>query len=101
MNTPYTQEISLTIRNRTQVIFNGPVKAITSSNLKGRFDVLPQHANFISIIKDYVTVHKVDGTESQLKISRGVLKVNGNSAAIYLGVVRETKPTPPLPVPAK
>jgi F0F1-type ATP synthase epsilon subunit len=85
----YSEEITLTIRNRSQVIFRGPVKAVTSSNLRGRFDVLPEHANFISIIKDYIIVHKPDGTEREIRISRGVLKVRGNTASIYIGIAPE------------
>ncbi len=87
--TKSTREISLTIRNRSVIVYRGPVKAVTSLNSKGRFDVLPEHANFISIITNYIIIHKPDGTEQEIKISRGVLKVDGNAVSIYLGVAPE------------
>lgn len=86
-----TKEIQLTIRDRHLIVFQGAVRAITSINLKGRFDILPEHANFISIIKDFIILHKPDGSQQEIKISRGVLKFEDGTAAIYLGVAPETK----------
>jgi F0F1-type ATP synthase epsilon subunit len=89
--------ITLTVKNRVKILFQEPVKAVTSVNAKGKFDILAEHANFISIIKDYIIIHKFDGTDQQLKITRGVLKVDQNKVSIYIGLVPESKaPAHPL-----
>lgn len=82
----YREQIMLTIRDRTRILFHGPVRAVTSLNAKGRFDVLPEHANFISVIRDYIIIHTVDRKEQRLTITRGVIKVSGNTVSIYLGL---------------
>jgi F0F1-type ATP synthase epsilon subunit len=94
------QTIILTIRSRQKVIFTGPIKAVTSANSKGRFDILPEHAHFISIIRDYIIIHMTDGTEKKMSITRGVLKAQQNTVTIYIGVAAEKVPPAPSPHPA-
>lgn len=98
----FSTEIMLTIRNRTAVVFREPVKAVTSVNDKGRFDILPDHTNFISIITDYIIIHKKDGTKQEMKITRGVMKVQQNNVMVYLGIVpgeQAASQTPNAPQP--
>jgi len=78
--------ILLKIQTREGVSFNDKVKAITSFNEKGIFDVLPKHENFISIIKDKIIIHTTDGKDKEMKIDNGVLKVYENEAHIFLGL---------------
>jgi len=78
--------ILLKIQTKEGVLFNDGVKAITSFNEKGVFDVLPQHENFISVIKDKIIIHTADGKDREMKIDNGVLKVYENEAHIFLGL---------------
>ncbi len=74
----------LVIRDRQKVIFEEEVRAITSYNDRGVFDVLPEHENFIALIKDYIIVHNLKGGTQEIKIPRGVIKVYENSLQVYL-----------------
>ncbi len=78
--------ILLKIQTKEGVSFNDKVKAVTSFNEKGVFDVLPQHENFISVIKDKIIIHTKDGIDKEMKIDSGVLKVQENEAHIFLGI---------------
>lgn len=78
--------ILLKIQTKEGVSFNDRVKAITSFNEKGIFDVLPAHENFISVIKDKIIIHTSDGKDKEMKIDNGVLKVHENEAHIFLGL---------------
>lgn len=78
--------ILLKIQTKQGVSFNDKVRAITSFNEKGVFDVLPQHENFISVIKDKIIIHTTDGKDKEMKIDNGVLKVHENEAHIFLGL---------------
>jgi len=80
------ERLNLEIINQEGVIFKGSVSAITSSNNKGVFDVLPKHTNFISIIKDFITIHLDAGNKKEIKIKRGVLRCLGNKVNVFLGV---------------
>ena len=81
--------ITVTIKNRKGVLVQEEVKAVSSINDKGIFDILPEHANFISIIKDNITLHKKDGSKNEMKISKGVLRVYQNQ--IHIGKQSETQ----------
>ncbi|OGH13352.1 MAG: hypothetical protein A3H50_02935 [Candidatus Levybacteria bacterium RIFCSPLOWO2_02_FULL_37_10] len=78
--------ILLKIQTKQGISFNDRVRAITSFNEKGIFDVLPQHENFISVIKDKIIIHTEDGGDKEMKIDNGVLKVYENEAHIFLGL---------------
>ena len=84
----------LSIRNRRAVIFEEAVKALTSLNDKGTFDVLPHHGNFISLLKDYIIIYKKDGTKQTIPIVNGVLYVRKNEAYCYIDLLSpEVKPS--------
>ena len=78
--------ILLRIQTKEGISFNENVKAVTSFNEKGIFDVLPQHENFISVIKDKIIIHTTDGKDKEIKIDNGVLRVYENEADIFLGL---------------
>lgn len=76
--------ILVTIKTFEKTIFQNKVKAISSYNDKGIFDVLAQHANFISLIKDFIILHQQNGVEEKIPIKTGILKVYANEVNIYL-----------------
>lgn len=79
--------LKVLIRNRDSVVFEGEAKAVTAINDKGIFDVLPEHANFIAIIKNTITLHKSDNSELPLPIKSGVIRVNSNEVHIFLDLI--------------
>ena len=65
--------------------FEGKVKAISSKNLLGNFDILPDHANFISLIFNTLIVHAPD-RKINYQFIRGILEVSRNKVKIFLGL---------------
>lgn len=88
-------QISVKIRNREKVLFQGSVKSVSSENERGVFDVLPQHANFISIIKKKIVLHKPEKTKQEIEIETGILKVWENQISIYLDILSPLTKSPP------
>lgn len=80
------QQIDVIVRSRSKTYFDGKAKAITSTNEAGVFDVLPQHANFITMVQDFVTVTLPNNKEQKFEIKTGVMQVLQNKADIYLTV---------------
>lgn len=74
------------VRDINHVIFEGYVKALSSVNDRGLFDILPFHTNFISIIKEKIIIHKEDGTKEEIPIDAGVLKQLNNTVQVFLGI---------------
>ena len=85
--TDKSKAINLTILDRSgSVMQSQQVFAVTSVNQKGPFDVLPEHENFISIIKDRIIVHKTRKDKQEIKIETGILEATSNNVKIFLGL---------------
>ncbi len=78
--------ILLTIRARDGIVYEGKVQSVTSVNETGKFDILPEHANFISLIKDTVVIKDIQGSMKKIKIDVGLLRTRQNKVEIYLGI---------------
>lgn len=83
--------LSLTVRSRDKILFQGEVKAVSSENEAGVFDVLPQHANFISIIKNNLVILEPNSQKRTFELKIGLLKVWENEAYVYLDILSPLK----------
>lgn len=76
----------LKIVSRQGDIFNGEVGFISSVNEEGEFDILPQHANFISLLKEKITYKPINDEVRELKFDTALLRMKDNDLEIYLGI---------------
>ncbi len=74
------------VRTKDGTLFKEKAKAISSYNDKGLFDILPEHENFISLIKQELTIHTPDGKDKQMKIDNAIMKVYKNEVHVFLGL---------------
>ena len=81
-----SQILDVSIRSRKKSFFVGQSPSVTSLNDRGEFDVLPQHANFISLVRNYIILAKGTKSEQKFVISMGILKVKENQVEIFLDV---------------
>ena len=79
---------SLTVQvlSPQKTLYSGSAQALTSFNQTGRFDILPQHANFICIIKDKIILHLAKGQSKQIDVQQGILHCQANQVRIFIGV---------------
>lgn len=77
--------LSIRIQGPEKIYFDGKAEALSGVNDLGKFDILPLHANFISIVKDVIHIHKKGGP-LEFKIDRGVLRASSNKIEIFLGI---------------
>lgn len=79
------------------IMFEGEAKAVSLTNDKGPFDILPGHENFISIIKNKVVIYDLNQQKKEMPIISAVIKVYQNQIDIFTGVetLSETS-EPPL-----
>lgn len=82
------QQLNVLVRDRSGVLFEGEAEAVSSLNQKGLFDILPLHANFISLISKSVIIHLRDKEPKEIPIETGVLKIRDDNIEIYVGIVR-------------
>jgi F0F1-type ATP synthase epsilon subunit len=80
------QAIDIEIVSPDTVIYKGMVKSLTSKNVRGLFDVLYLHTNFVSIVQEFVKVRELSGEEKKIPIKNGILKVFQNKVWIFTGI---------------
>ncbi len=72
-------------------IFTGAVESVSSTNSRGKFDVLPGHANFISVIENQPIILRSKGKDPQtFTFSLAIISVNQNQVNIYTDVNLES-----------
>lgn len=74
------------VRDTEHLVFEGDVERISSFNELGPFDIYPMHANFISILRQVVTLYNNNEVVKELKFEQAVMKVKKDVASIFLGI---------------
>lgn len=70
-----------------KVYYNGLADSLSAINETGPFDVLPQHKNFMSLLKPgSITVRQKGKSDFTMEIDRGVLHVRADKVTVFLDV---------------
>jgi F0F1-type ATP synthase epsilon subunit len=69
-----------------EIFYQGKAEAISSQNELGKFDILPKHTNFITLIFDSLSILTPDKKKTTYQFKRGVLEVAENKVNIFLGL---------------
>jgi F0F1-type ATP synthase epsilon subunit len=69
-----------------EVFYQGEAISVSSQNQLGKFDILPKHTNFITLIFDELSIVTLKGEKITYRFKRGVLEVTKNKVNIYLGL---------------
>ncbi len=69
-----------------EVFYQGKANVVSSQNKLGKFDILPRHTNFISLIFDNLSILTPDKKKVTYQFKRGVLEVTENKINIFLGL---------------
>jgi F0F1-type ATP synthase epsilon subunit len=80
------QRLQVKIRSKSKIYFEGLAYAVSSTNEIGTFDILSEHANFVTAVKDFITVHKSTDSKEDFSIERGILRVRENLVEVFIGV---------------
>lgn len=80
------QILEIEIVESEKTLYNGKAKSLSSKNPEGKFDILPGHRSFISIIEDEIKIRTDKGEDLTFKIEKGVLKCFHNKIEILVGL---------------
>ncbi|KKS70686.1 hypothetical protein A3E45_04110 [Candidatus Daviesbacteria bacterium RIFCSPHIGHO2_12_FULL_43_11] len=79
-----TQFLQVKILSPKEVIFEGPVFAVSSKNTSGDFDILPQHANFITLLQGVpITVKKPKNETATFNFPLAIIYASNNKVTIF------------------
>ncbi len=77
------------IMNSDAVLFKGKAKSVSSVNDTGKFDILPGHTNFISIIKEHLTLTTDTNNQKEFDVDNGIVMVFENKLKVFLGIKQQ------------
>ena len=80
------RKLQVKISDREKILFEGEAFAVSSKNEIGIFDVLGEHANFVTTVAEYVEVRKNIDNKVRFDMERGILRVKENVVEIFAGV---------------
>lgn len=73
-----------------QLILETDAQSVSSKNSQGSFDVLAQHANFITVIENSPITVRVKGQKSQtFKFPIAIMHVQNDKVDIYTYIISE------------
>ncbi len=84
MNTQTT--LSVYVRNAETVLFENKAQSVSSFNEKGAFDILPMHANLISLVQKSLIIREENGKITTLAIDQGIIHAHDNTVEVFLGI---------------
>ena len=77
--------ITITVMSPSEVVWVGEVQSFSATNSDGLFDVLPDHARFVTLIEpNSLTLHEKNGEDRSFELSKAVLFFQDNIAKIYI-----------------
>lgn len=86
INTPQQNTLFVSIKSPEGILFEGSAIAVSSFNDDGPFDILPMHANFISIIKKKLVLFETKDKVKEFKVDNAILKASENFIRVFLGI---------------
>lgn len=80
------ETLSVRIMNPDAVIWEGEAESVSSENIEGPFDILPGHANFLTLITGKpVVVRRHDG-DREFVFRQALLYTHDDSVAVYTNI---------------
>jgi len=76
----------LQVRSRGRLVYDGEITSLSSENETGKFDVLSQHSNFISLVNAKLVARGITGEVQEIPVKTGILKVKDNKITVFLGI---------------
>ncbi len=78
--------LTVKINSPEKVIWEGVAESISSINTQGPFDILPFHANFITIIENKSIKIKTDKGIKEYSFPHAVVYSHNNQVFIYVNI---------------
>lgn len=82
----HQDKLFVKISSPFEVLYEGAAYAVSAVNYTGPFDVLPHHANFLSILLPGSVEVNTGKKKVSIAITRGIIRVSGNKVQVFANV---------------
>jgi F-type H+-transporting ATPase subunit epsilon len=84
-------ELQVVIQTPEGVVWEGNAQAVSSENSTGVFDLLPDHANIITLIeRKPITINTLSGSR-EFTFEKAIVSMENNRVSVFADIVSATK----------
>lgn len=81
---PKTEHLQVSVVSPQEVLYSGEAQSVSSKNSAGNFDILPEHAHFITIIENSpITVRPPEQKEIVFNFPLAIIETIDNQVKIF------------------
>jgi F0F1-type ATP synthase epsilon subunit len=81
-----TTQLSVKARAPFHVFYEGPAKSVSGANSVGKFDVLPGHADFFSVMIPGDVIIETDKEPLVFAVSSGIITVRNDEVLLFVNI---------------
>lgn len=81
---PESNTLQVKVLAPTQTFYDGPATSVSAHNRLGPFDILPEHANFFSLITEGEVVVDSGIKKFSVPVEHGIIKVSNNVVTLFI-----------------
>lgn len=81
-----TTKLKVSARAPFEVYYQGEARAISAANNVGKFDILPGHADFFSLINPGQVTIVTENEDINIPISNGIVCVRNDEVMLFLNI---------------
>jgi len=76
--------LNVRVSRSSKLVWEGDATSVTSENVDGPFDVLPMHANFLTLIHGApIVITQADGAQETFTFEHAVMYVRNNHVSVF------------------
>lgn len=80
-------ELRVRVQTPEGVVWEGSAEAVSSKNAAGPFDILPEHANIITLIEGHPIEVVIAGGSKNFSFEKALISVENDQVSIYADIV--------------
>jgi len=69
-----------------EVYYEGPARLVSAANKVGKFDILPGHADFFSVMTPGEVTIETEAEPVNINISNGIIGVRDDNVLLFLNI---------------
>jgi len=69
---------------KKQLVFSGYARSFSSSDEKGRYDILPGHENFVTVARGSAVIFDESGKRLEFTLGSAVVEVSENIVKVFV-----------------
>jgi F0F1-type ATP synthase epsilon subunit len=84
--TAQAQDLTVVARSPFRIYYEGPANMVSAANQVGKFDILPGHADFFSVMTPGEVIIETGKDSVSFKITNGIATVQDGQVILFVNM---------------